>query len=160
MNKVYLLTGGNVGNRQDYLEHAAGEIEAGLGKIVKKSALYETAAWGKTDQGPFLNQALELHTGMDAVSLMKQLLSIEEKMGRRRTEKYGPRTIDIDILLFNHDIIDTDFITVPHPQLPHRMFALLPLDEIAANYLHPVLHITIRQMKNACTDTLPVKKFS
>jgi 2-amino-4-hydroxy-6-hydroxymethyldihydropteridine diphosphokinase len=160
MNKVYLLTGGNVGNRQEYLTRAAGQIAVETGKIVKRSALYETAAWGKTDQAAFLNQVLELHTNLEAEPLMKHLLSIEENMGRMRLVKYGPRTIDIDILLFNHEVIQTNFLTVPHPQLANRMFALKPLNEIASGYMHPVLNKTIQQLMEACTDTLPVKKFS
>ena len=160
MNKVYLLTGGNVGNRQEYLARAAGQIAVQTGKIVKTSALYETAAWGKTEQPAFLNQVLELHTDLEAGELMRNLLSIEENMGRRREEKYGPRTIDIDILLYNLDVIQTDFLTVPHPLLPNRMFALKPLNEIATDYRHPVLNKTIHQLMEECTDPLPVKKFS
>src|SRR4051812_32718632 len=98
MNKVYLLTGGNVGNRGQYLRESASLIEAACGKIIHRSAIYETAPWGKPDQAAFLNQALELLTGMEAETLMKELLAIERAAGRERTEKYGPRTIDIDML--------------------------------------------------------------
>jgi 2-amino-4-hydroxy-6-hydroxymethyldihydropteridine diphosphokinase len=160
MNKAYLLTGGNTGNREEYLQQAAMLVELACGKIVKKSALYETSAWGKTDQPAFLNQALELDTALPATVLMNALLAIEEKLGRKRLEKYGPRIIDIDILLFNQEIINSAFITVPHPELPNRRFALEPLNEIAPNYIHPVLNKTVLQLLQICPDKLPVKKFS
>jgi 2-amino-4-hydroxy-6-hydroxymethyldihydropteridine diphosphokinase len=160
MNKAYLLTGGNVGNRKEYLEKSAILIGMVCGKIVHQSALYETAAWGKINQAAFLNQALELHTSLAAAELMTQLLAIEEKMGRKRMEKYGPRVIDIDILLFNHQIIRSPIITLPHPELANRRFALTPLNEIAAGYIHPLLKKSIHRLLQICPDTLPVKKFS
>lgn len=160
MNIVYLLTGGNVGNRQQYLENAALLIETACGKITRRSAVYETAAWGKTDQAAFLNQALELSTLLDPGELMKALLLIEQKTGRERSEKYGPRTIDIDILLFNSAIIQSALVTVPHPQMANRRFVLVPLNEIAAGYIHPILKKTVSQLLAICPDTLPVKKFS
>ena len=160
MNIVYLMTGGNVGNRQQYLENAALLIETACGKITRRSALYETAAWGKTDQAAFLNQALELSTLLDPGELMKALLLIEQKTGRERSEKYGPRTIDIDILLFNSAIVQSALVTVPHPQMANRRFVLVPLNEIAAGYIHPILKKSISQLLAICPDTLPVKKFS
>lgn len=160
MNTVYLLTGGNVGNRAQYLQETAHHIEARCGKIIRRSAIYETAAWGKTDQASFLNQALELSTLLAPEPLMQQLLSIEQQSGRKRTEKYGPRTIDIDILLFNHDIIETPMLTVPHSRMALRRFVLQPLSEIASAYVHPVFQKTIVQLLAVCPDPLPVKKFS
>lgn len=158
MNKAYLLTGGNTGDSKFYLTKAIELITARCGVIKKKSALYQTAAWGKTDQAPFLNQALLLHSTMDAPTLMKSLLEIETSLGRVREQKYGPRIIDIDILLFNDDIIDTALVKVPHPELPNRRFALEPLTEIAPGYEHPILNKTIRRLLKECTDALPVDK--
>jgi 2-amino-4-hydroxy-6-hydroxymethyldihydropteridine diphosphokinase len=160
MNTVYLLTGGNVGNRQQYLQHSAHLIEEACGKITLRSALYETAAWGKTDQAPFLNQALALSTPMKAEQLIIVLLHIEKQIGRIRAEHYGPRTIDIDILLFNQEIIHTPGLTVPHPHMARRRFVLVPLYEIAPAFMHPVLQQTIARLLEICTDPLPVKKFS
>jgi len=160
MNRVYLLTGGNVGNRQQYLYESSRLIGESCGKIIEHSAIYETAPWGKTDQAAFLNQALELSCLLPATDLMKQLLIIEQTCGRIRAEKYGPRTIDIDILLFNNEIIQSDFLTIPHPQMANRRFVLQPLNEIAAGYLHPVLKKTIAQLLQDCPDKLPLKKFS
>lgn len=160
MNKVYLLTGGNVGNREQYLRQSADLIEAACGKIIRRSSLYETAAWGKTDQPAFLNQALQLATELPPEELMKRLLGIEETIGRKRAEKYGPRTIDIDILLYGDEIINFPLVTIPHPQMTNRRFVLVPLHEIAPDYKHPVLHKTITALLATCPDPLPVKKFS
>ena len=159
MNIVYLLTGGNVGNRQQYLENAALLIETACGKITRRSAVYETAAWGKTDQAAFLNQALELSTLLDPGELMKALLLIEQKTGRERSEKYGPRTIDIDILLFNSAIVQSVLVTIPHPQMANRRFVLVPMAEIAPAFRHPLLQKNISELLTNCADPLDVKKF-
>lgn len=157
-NQVYLLTGGNIGNRFKYLQQAITLIEGCCGEISHRSPVYETAAWGIAEQGAFLNQALELHTYAQAADLMKQLLQVEETMGRKRTARYGPRSIDIDILLFNNEILSTSLITVPHPELHKRRFALQPLADIAAGVQHPVLRKTIAELLVECPDELPVIK--
>jgi 2-amino-4-hydroxy-6-hydroxymethyldihydropteridine diphosphokinase len=158
MNKAYLLIGGNTGQRGQFLQKAVDYLHTLCGNIIKKSSIYETAAWGNTDQSPFLNQALLLQTRFNATELMTQILQIEEKMGRVRTEKYAPRIIDIDVLLFNKEIIESAFIEVPHPQLVYRRFALLPLQEIAPRIKHPVLKKTITQLLKECRDQLEVRR--
>jgi 2-amino-4-hydroxy-6-hydroxymethyldihydropteridine diphosphokinase len=157
MNKAYLLIGGNTGDRRGFLQKATDLLESEAGYIIKKSSVYETAAWGKTDQPAFLNQALLLHTSFSAPQLMTLILETEEKMGRIRTEKYASRIIDIDILLFNNEIIESTHVHVPHPQLQYRRFALLPLKEIAPRYKHPVLQKTITQLLKECPDKLEVR---
>jgi 2-amino-4-hydroxy-6-hydroxymethyldihydropteridine diphosphokinase len=155
-NQVYLLIGGNLGDPFAYLQQAVSLIGTSCGEIGRLSHLYETAAWGNTNQGAFLNQSLELFTNAGAGELMKQLLEIEQQMGRIRTERYGPRTIDIDILLFNDDVISTPLVTVPHPELPNRRFALQPLADIAPDAVHSVLKKTISTLLHQCPDMLPV----
>src|SRR6476660_7986773 len=114
MNRAYLLIGGNLGNRENNLTIARGYIKQYCGPVIRSSSLYETAAWGKTDQPTFLNQALEVETQLDAEHLIIKVLEIEKSMGRERKEKYGPRIIDIDILLFNSEQYDLRFLKVPH----------------------------------------------
>lgn len=158
MNLAYILTGGNLGNREENLRRARVAIEEKCGSISQVSALYETEAWGLKDQGPFLNQALELRTGLGAKDLLEELLSIELSLGRVRDVKYGPRLIDIDIIFFNHEVIEVPGLIVPHPQLHLRRFALEALAEIAPAYMHPVFNKPVSQLLAECTDTLAVNK--
>jgi len=158
MNISYLLIGGNEGNRMAWLADACAQIEESAGIILRLSSFYETAAWGKTDQDDFLNQALQVQTELDAPSLLFALLKIEEKMGRRRMEKWGSRLIDIDILFFNEEIIRLPELVIPHPEIQNRRFALVPMEEIAPLYIHPVLERSIRDLLAECPDKLDVKK--
>ena len=158
MNNVYLLIGGNMGNRQQNLEQAIAALNNRTGTVVQQSAVYETAAWGKTDQQAFLNQALLLQTVLPADRLMEALLVIEKSMGRVRMEKNGPRIIDIDILFFNDAMIHQPSLTIPHPEIQNRRFALEPMADLAPDLIHPVLHATILELLEVCTDTLPVQK--
>jgi 2-amino-4-hydroxy-6-hydroxymethyldihydropteridine diphosphokinase len=160
MNKSYLLIGGNEGDRIGHLAEARLNIELYCGPVTEQSSIYETAAWGKTDQADFLNQALLLLTSLTAPALMTTLLEIERKMGRSRGEKWGSRVIDIDILFFNTDIVNLPQLVIPHPEIWRRRFALAPMVEIAAQYVHPVLHKNIHQLLEECPDKLDVKKMS
>lgn len=159
MNDVYLLTGGNIGDRIMYLMQAEKIIEKHIGKVLKKSVVYETAAWGLTDQDPFLNQVLLVSAPLPAEKLLQTLLLIEQQLGRKRIEKMGPRTIDIDILFYNSKIISSPHLTVPHPQIAKRRFVLTPLNEIAPRFVHPVLKKTITELLDMCPDHLEVKKY-
>lgn len=160
MNEVYLLTGGNVGDRLMNLQQASLKIEKEAGTVLKKSAIYETAAWGLTDQNSFLNQVLLISTASGAEDLLQTLLHIELELGRKRMIKMGPRNIDIDILFYNNEIISSPNLTVPHPQIANRRFVLTPLNEIARAFVHPVLQKTIAQLLEVCPDHLEVKKYS
>jgi 2-amino-4-hydroxy-6-hydroxymethyldihydropteridine diphosphokinase len=160
MNKAYLLTGGNEGDRYWNIQQARTNIEHICGRLLQVSSLYETAPWGKTDQAYFLNQVLLIETKYNPGELLKALLQIEEKGGRIRTEKNAPRTIDIDILFYDRLIIEEPGLTIPHPRIADRRFVLEPLNEISPEYEHPVLHKTIHQLLTECTDELSVKKIS
>jgi 2-amino-4-hydroxy-6-hydroxymethyldihydropteridine diphosphokinase len=159
-NTAYLLIGGNLGNRKENLLQAVSFIIEKCGQVPCTSSLYETAAWGNTDQPAFLNQALKLSTKLNAKQLIRRILKIETQMGRIRKEKLGPRIIDIDILFFNEEVYDLRFLKIPHPEIQNRRFALEPLAEICPDLVHPVLKKTITELLNECPDILPVKKYS
>lgn len=156
---AYLSIGSNLDNREENLNKAITLIEENCGIITKKSSLYETAPWGNIEQPPFLNQALVLRTDMSAKKLMKQLLHLERLMGRIRTEKMGPRIIDLDIILMDEEIVHSEALILPHPHILDRKFVLLPMAEIAPKAFHPIFNKTIEQLLKECEDVLDVKKF-
>ena len=158
MNKAYLLTGGNEGDRYLNMQQARTNIEHICGQVLQVSSLYETAPWGKTDQPDFLNQVLLIETKWSPQALLKRILQIEEKGGRIRTEKNAPRTIDIDILFYDHLVIHEPGLSIPHPRIAERRFVLEPLNEISPGYVHPVFQKTIHELLLECTDQLAVKK--
>jgi len=158
MNLAYLLIGGNLGNRSANLQNALHQIEKNCGKILDLSAIYETAAWGLSNQPSFYNQAVSIQTNLEPKALMEQLLAIETNMGRIRSIKLGPRLIDLDILLINNLILNTETLILPHPLMEQRRFALLPLAEIAPNLMHPILQKTIQELLMHCSDQLDVQK--
>ena len=154
MNKAYLLIGGNMGDRLANLENAKKAILKDIGNIENTSSVYETAAWGKEDQTAFLNQALLIETNLKAEDVMNTLLQIEKNMGRIRQEHLGPRTIDLDIIFFNDQIINSENLTIPHPQMQKRNFVLTPLHEIAPDFIHPIFNRSIAQLLMDCEDSL------
>jgi len=158
MNKTYLLLGSNMGNSRQQLTKAISIINKKIGKVLRKSGLYNTAAWGKTDQPDFLNQVIIAETCLTASETMQTILSIEKTMGRVRTEKNAPRIIDIDILYFNKEIINEKDLIVPHPAIQLRRFVLVPLNELSPNFIHPLLYKTNHQLLLNCADKLDVKK--
>lgn len=155
---VYLLLGSNIGDRKKNLSDALWAIETKAGVIRGRSSVYETAAWGNVNQGAFYNQAVRITTFLDPHTLLTQLQLIEKSMGRERKEKWGQRIIDIDILLYGDQIIDTADLKIPHPELQNRRFALIPMSEIADDLIHPRLFQTIHELVKNCPDTLGVKK--
>jgi 2-amino-4-hydroxy-6-hydroxymethyldihydropteridine diphosphokinase len=158
MNRVFLLLGSNLGNRQQYLQQAIELISTQIAPVKNTSSIYETQSWGKTDAPDYLNQVVMLETEIPASELLRKILDIELMLGRRREEKWGSRTIDIDILFYGDEIIDEENLQVPHPELHKRRFTLDPLSEIAPGLFHPVLKKTILDVKNELKDSLIVKK--
>lgn len=135
-------------------------MEERCGNISNESSIYETAAWGQTKQAAFLNKIVILQTKLSADELMKTLLQIEQELGRIRTEKYGPRTIDLDILFYDDLIYHSAIVTLPHPAIQDRRFVLIPLAELSPRKLHPVYKKTITALLKECADQLAVKKLS
>jgi 2-amino-4-hydroxy-6-hydroxymethyldihydropteridine diphosphokinase len=159
MNIVYLLIGGNMGDRWQYLESCRNLLEFKVGNLFINSHVYETKAWGKENQNDFLNQVIGLKTPLDAASLLKETQNIETKLGRQRTDHWGSRTIDIDILFFNDEVIIENHLHIPHPQIQNRRFTLVPLNEIASDMIHPLLHKYIWQLLESCNDPLEVSAY-
>lgn len=142
---AYLSLGSNVGDRVAHLRDAIARLES-IGRVVSVSSFYETEPVEVTDQPWFLNCAVGLETALTAEQLMARLLQLEQERGRRRIQKKGPRTIDIDILLFDDLILDSPDVTIPHPAMQERRFVLEPLAEIAAEARHPGIKKTIREL--------------
>ena len=159
MNTVYLSLGSNLGNRVKYLNDALSLIEKEIGKIVKRSSLYETEPWGIRDQSMFINMTACVITNLSPALLLKTILEIEQKLGRIRNQKWHERIIDIDILFYNDVVINELELIIPHPYLHERKFVLDPLNEIASVFNHPVLQITIKDLLLICSDKTNVKKY-
>ncbi len=158
MHIAYLLIGGNCGDREEYLKKAREKIGSQCGDLLAASAIFETAAWGVKDQSSFYNQALKVTVSISAKETLEIILNIEKSLGRIRNERYGPRTIDIDIIFFDNEIITLPQLTIPHPQLQNRRFALECINEIAPQFIHPVLKKTVEQLLFECLDLLEVRK--
>lgn len=156
MNKLFLITGGNIGDRKKNLETAAALIKERVGKIKKISKIYETEAWGIRDQPAFYNQVLVIESKFSAREILTAILKIEQEMGRKRTVKNAARIIDIDILFINDDIVNEQNLVIPHPEIGNRRFVLSPLNEIAPQMVHPVLKKTIQQLLSESKDQLKV----
>ena len=158
MNKLYLLLGSNLQQPIKNLQTAAALISKNLGSVVAQSSMYQTAAWGNTQQPDFINQVIVVETSHPATECINIVLGTEQAMGRVRTEKNAPRLIDIDILYFNQDVIHLPHLIVPHPAIQLRRFVLIPLNEIAPRFIHPVLQQSNQQLLKNCPDDLNVKK--
>jgi 2-amino-4-hydroxy-6-hydroxymethyldihydropteridine diphosphokinase len=153
----YLSLGSNVGDRAAQLRDVEARLSA-AGRVVAVSSLYETEPVEFTEQPWFLNCAIALETEKTPPEVMATLLGIEQEMGRRRVQKKGPRSIDIDILLFGDTVIDSPELTIPHPAMHQRRFVLEPLAEIAPEVQHPVLRKTIRELRDALPDGQSVRR--
>lgn len=156
---VYLSLGSNVGGREAQLLGALARLGA-LGRVVTVSSFYETEPVEFTDQAWFLNCAAALETSLNPSQLINAILRIEEDMGRKRLQKKGPRSIDIDILLFGDKLVDSQELTIPHPAMHQRRFVLEPLAEIAPEARHPVVKKTIRELLNALPEGQTVRKLT
>lgn len=154
---TYVLLGSNEGNRILHLSDAIEHIQAHVGHVIRKSKIYETGAWGKSDQPDFLNQVICVETKLSPHAMLENLLAIENKMGRQRIEKWGQRLIDLDILLYEDLVVDEETLKIPHPGIPFRRFTLVPLQEIAPKLIHPRTHSSMTTLLKECPDHLSVK---
>lgn len=153
-NIVFILLGGNIEPRLKLMADAKLEIEKEVGDLLMESSIYESEAWGFKTDTSFFNQVLKVATVKDANEVLESAMEIETKLGRLRNEnsEYSSRTMDIDILYFNSEIIDEAELTVPHPRLHLRGFTLMPLVEIAPDFIHPLLEKSNDELLQICND--------
>ncbi|MEJ2901542.1 2-amino-4-hydroxy-6-hydroxymethyldihydropteridine diphosphokinase [Pedobacter panaciterrae] len=157
--KVYLLLGSNLGDREQLIEDAIKQIANEIGEVFIRSSVYETEAWGNEDQPSFLNIALGVKTKLTPIDVLNKALEIELELGRVRHEKWGSRLIDIDLIFYDDIVVDMGAeLQIPHPQMQYRKFVLEPLAEIAPDYIHPGLKITVREVLERLRDNLSVSK--
>ena len=156
--RIFLLLGANLGLVQDNLEHAILLISQQIGQVVARSSFYKTSPWGNSQQPDFLNVALIVNTQLSALEVLSISQSIEKQLGRVRHEHWGARTMDIDLLFFGNNLIDLPNLQVPHPLLAQRRFVLIPLAEIAPDFVHPVLQLSIQTLLEQCEDKEIVEK--
>lgn len=157
METVYLLLGGNVGDREGVMIKTIALLGRKVGTVLQISSFYETQPWGMSDAQNFLNIALKLSTRLTALALLDVLLEIEEQLGRKRNPlitDYESRPIDIDILFYGTAVIQSSRLTIPHPRLQERKFVLVPLCEIAPEFIHPVFQQSIFTLLKECQDNL------
>ena len=157
LKTTYLHTGTNMGNRLDNLQKVNQLIETHIGRIVQQSRIYETAAWGVENQPDFLNQALEVQTILSPQVVLDKIFWIEQTEFKRvREQRWAERIIDVDILFYESTVIETPKLTIPHPQIQHRNFVLIPMMDIAPYFEHPILKDTIENIYLTCRDALDV----
>ena len=154
---VYLSLGTNLGNRAANLKQAIAWLPPQM-TVRAKSDVYETPPWGHTEQDDFLNQAVKVTTYLEPEKLIKHIKRLEVAMGREANFRNGPRLIDIDILFYDDEILDTPLLTIPHPKLHERGFVLLPMMDIAPDHVHPVMKKSIRELVGLC-DLEGIKQF-
>ncbi len=158
MKRYVLSLGTNVGDRMSHLRTAKRRISEEIGELDGQSSVYETAAWGNENQASFYNQLVQGYTNLTAIKLMDVLLNIESGMGRERLMKWSPRTIDLDIIFFDSEIIEEDHLRVPHPMFHLRRFTLVPLVELMPEFVDPRSGKNMQTLLNELKDELEVKR--
>ena len=159
MNTIYIQLGSNVGERNSYIKESLLQIEQILGTIICESKTYESSPWGVMEQRNFLNKVISVKSEFSAKDVLKSLQKIEYKLGRKRTAKWGERTIDLDILFYNNETINTKELTIPHPHIQDRKFVLMPFAEMNGKFIHPTLKKDIFALLKECKDTEKVSVY-
>lgn len=157
---IYLLVGSNLGDRHNNLQNAIHLISHHIGTVSEKSAIYESEAWGETNQPDFFNQVINIETELSHEALLHALQGIEKKLGKYKIGKWRERLIDLDILYYHNRIVRTNQLMIPHPEIQNRNFVLLPLCEIAGEDVHPILLKSHQQLLNESPDPLKVWRVS
>lgn len=161
MHKVYLGIGGNIGNKSENFKKVLVFIEKKIGHILENSSVYETPPWGFQSEHDFWNQVLLIETKFEALEILWRIKEIEDQFDRKESaERYTSRQMDVDILYFDEQFIETNNLIIPHPRIHQRKFVLVPLVEIAPDLKHPLLRLTSLQMLENCKDESLIKKLS
>jgi 2-amino-4-hydroxy-6-hydroxymethyldihydropteridine diphosphokinase len=160
INQLFLSLGGNLGNTREIFEGAYPLIEKKIGKIAVYSSIYQTEAWGPIPQADFLNQVILVSTSLAPQACLTEMLAIEKEFGRERKERWGPRTLDLDILYYSDVVIAEADLTVPHPRIAERKFILTPLVEIAPLFEDPVSRKSMMSLLENCSDRSQVNRFA
>ncbi len=160
MNQVFLQLGSNLGDREQLLFDATTIITDKIGTVVSKSKVYESTPWRVESQENYLNQIVKIETGFTPEETLQFALDIEEELGRVRVEKWGERLIDIDIIFFNDEIIETSDLCIPHKHMHERNFVLEPLNEIAPEYIHPKYKKTVAELLEQSKDAEKVEEYA
>lgn len=159
MNYVLLSLGSNLGDRIMNLHEAVQLIHKRIGDIITHSPYYESKSWGINSPNDYINICIKVETQLNPFELIEEIQNIENELGRVRQIKYGDRTIDIDILLYNEDVVDSDELKIPHPHMHERLFVLVPANQIAPYNLHPIFNKTIQQLLLDCDDETNVYEY-
>jgi 2-amino-4-hydroxy-6-hydroxymethyldihydropteridine diphosphokinase len=160
MGNVFLGLGSNLGDRAKYIREAISMIQESIGLVVSKSFIYETEPWGFKSETMFLNMVICVDTELSPSGLLGRILMIESQLGRIRCEsQLSSRNIDIDILLYNNEIVNEAALKIPHPRIDERRFVLVPLCEVAPELVHPVHNETITTLLRKCKDTSEARKY-
>ncbi len=159
MSETYLALGSNLGDRKQYLVNAVNYLKS-IGVLLLNAGLYETGAYGFTEQPAFLNSALLLDTHLNPLDLLNQLKNIENMTGRKQRHRWGPREIDLDIIFYENQVIQTRELTIPHPDFQNRRFVLQPLMDIAPNFISPAQNKTVSQLFKDCRDSTRVQRIA
>jgi len=159
MERIYLGLGTNLGDKLKNLSHSRLLIADHIAPISNASAIYTTAAWGVEDQDSYLNQVVQIETNLAPLDLLAQVLEIEQMMGRERRLKWGARVIDIDILFYGSQILETEHLIIPHPFLQERNFVLIPMAELTPEFKHPISNLSMQTLKRNSKDLLKVEVF-
>ena len=160
MNKLFLQLGSNLGDRVQMIKDATNFINEKLGKVLSVSKIYESDPWRVDGQQNYLNQILEVNSLLSPKEALKTILSIENELGRVRIEKWGERLIDIDIIFFNNEIIETFDLCIPHKHMHERNFVLIPLNEIVPQYVHPKYNKSVADLLQESKDTENVVEYA